>query len=576
MQAPGAPGYEAGAERDALLAELLADLLESARTGEIPDVERVARAHPDLAVELRELWGTARLADDFGSFSEEVTLVPGLKQRPVTAWTDEISTRTIGDYDILEKLGSGGMGVVYKARQQSLGRIVALKMLLQGENASPVDMARFRAEAESAAHLDHPRITRVYEVGEFEGQPYFSMQYVAGTTLSKRLAEGPLPPREAAAILAPVCRAIAEAHQRGVLHRDLKPSNILLDREGLPHVTDFGLAKRLHPALADGTAAAALTLSGAILGTPSYMAPEQAAGQRGVLSPASDVYSLGAILYHMLTGRPPFQAASPVDTVLMVLEQDPLPPRLLNPKADRDLEMIALKCLQKPTELRYASAAALADDLEAYLANEPISARSTRFTQIVSRMLRETHHAGVLENWGLLWMWHSLVLLVLCLLTNGFHLWGVTSTLGYLALWGLGLGAWAVIFWALRRRSGPITFVERQIAHVWAGSMVCSTMLYVVEMLLHLPVLTLSPVLALTSGMVFLVKAGILSGAFYFQAAALFATAAVMAAWPTYGLTVFGVVSGLCFFIPGLKYYRQRERIMPVDGRPVGALVKTI
>jgi serine/threonine-protein kinase len=259
------------------------------------------------------------------------------------------------------------------------------------------------------------------------------MKLVDGTSLNQRLAEGPMPPREAAALLAPVCRAIHFAHTQGVLHRDLKPANILIDSEGRPHVSDFGLAKRVEM---DSD----LTVTGAILGTPSYMAPEQAAGTRGKLGPASDVYSLGTILYQMLTGRPPFQAASPVDTVLLVLEQEPLPPRVLNPKADPELEMIALKCLQKPADLRYGSAAALADDLEAYLADEPISARQGLFNKIVSRALRETHHATVLENWGLLWMWHSLALFITCLLTSLLQWRGTTSPWPYLALWIVGLG----------------------------------------------------------------------------------------------------------------------------------------
>jgi serine/threonine-protein kinase len=291
------------------------------------------------------------------------------------------------------------------------------------------------------------------------------------------------------------------------------------------------------------------------------MSPEQAAGRRDFVGPASDIYNLGAILYHCLTGRPPFAAPSPVDVVLQVLEQDPPPPRLINPHVDPDLELIAVKALQKPPELRYATAAAMADDLSAYLSDEPISARSSQFSDILSRLFRETHHAAVLEHWGLLWMWHSLALLVLCFTTNWFSLRGITTPEPYLALWLMGLGTWAAIFWALRRRAGPITFVERQIAHVWAGSVVCSTMLYVVEYLLGLPVLTLSPVLGLVSGMVFLVKAGILTGAFYFQAVALFATASVMALWPKYGISIFGVVSAACFFVPGWKYYRQRVRI---------------
>jgi hypothetical protein len=247
-----------------------------------------------------------------------------------------------------------------------------------------------------------------------------------------------------------------------------------------------------------------------------------------------------------------------VDTVLLVLEQDPLPPRLVNPKADRDLEMIALRCLQKPPDLRYPSAAALAADLEAYLAGEPISARSGAFSQVLARMFRETHHATVLENWGLLWMWHSLALVVLCLITNAFKWQRIDSPGPYLALWTVGIGAWAAIFWALRRRTGPVTFVERQIAHVWAGSMIAIALLFIVEMQLGLPVLTLSPVIALISGMTFVVKAGILTGAFYAQAAALFLTAGIMCLLPDVGITIFGLVSAACFFIPGLKYHRQR------------------
>ena len=214
------------------------------------------------------------------------------------------------------------------------------------------------------------------------------------------------------------------------------------------------------------------------------MAPEQADGRRGEVGPASDVYSLGTILYQMLTGRPPFQAASPVDTLLMVLEQDPVPPRMLNAKADRDLEMIALKCLQKPPELRYPSAEGLAADLNAYLAGEPVSARSGGFTQVIARVFRETHHAPVLENWGLLWMWHSVVLLGLCLATNWLVWRQVESRWPYLWIWAGGLAVWAPIFWALRRRAGPVTFIERQIAHLWAAAVIASIELFVIEWLL--------------------------------------------------------------------------------------------
>jgi serine/threonine-protein kinase len=460
---------------------------------------------------------------------------------------------TFGDYELLEEVGRGGMGVVYRAFQNSLGRTVAIKMLLRRDLATPNDLARFRSEAEAAAQLDHPGIVSIFEVGEYEGHPFYSMQFVEGTTLAKRLLQGPLPARKAAALLAKVADAVHMAHARGVLHRDLKPSNILIDSDGKPHVSDFGLAKRLE-------ADVSVTHTGAILGTPCYMSPEQAAGSRGDVGPTSDVWSLGAILYQMLIGRPPFQASSPMDTLLAVLESDPPLPRSIDRQVDRDLEMIALKTLQKPQELRYASAADLAADLRAFLAGEPVAARHGGLADIVARLFRETHHAVVLENWGLLWMWHSVVILALCVTTDVLAWQGVTTRWPYLVLWAGGLALWAPIFWALRHRTGPVTAVERQIAHVWGGSVIASVMLFWVEALLDLPVLKLSPVLALLAGLVFFAKAGILSGAFYIQAAVLFATALVMCVAGSFAHIIFGVVSGVCFFVPGLKYFRQRGR----------------
>jgi hypothetical protein len=453
------------------------------------------------------------------------------------------------------------MGVVYRAWQSGLGRIVALKVLLNASTASAIEVARFRAEATSAAQLDHPHIVPVYGVGDHDGRPYFIMRLIEGQSLARYLADGPIAARESARLLAPIARAIDYAHRRGVLHRDLKPSNILIDREGTPHVADFGLAKRLD-------SGAGLTSPGAIVGTPGYMSPEQVSGGRGPIGPASDVYGLGAILYQMLTGRPPFQAATALDTVFLVLEQDPVPPRLLNPRVDRDLELVAIKCLQKPVELRYASAFALAADLEAYLAGEPISARSGRLTTVVSRALRETHHAAVLENWGLLWIWHSIVILLLCVLTNILQEKGLRSPAPYVLIWTVGFGAWAGIFWWLRHRGGPVTFVERQIAHVWGASTIGCSLLYLIEMLLGMPVLTLAPVLAVFSGMVFLIKAGILSGSFYIPAVALFFTAAIMAIWPRFGITIFGVASAMCFFVPGVLYHRRRVHAAPSTRLP--------
>ena len=541
-------------QQEQLLADILAQFTDLPPE-ERPQLQELVDTYPQLADEIRELWGTIMVVDAVAEKSAEQDNVS--ETPPPTA----LPPQTLGDFTLGNEIGRGGMGVVYQARQQSAGRDVALKLILHGSYATLADQARFQAEIAAAAALDHPNIIPIYEVGNQQGWHYFGMKLIEGQTLAAKIAQGPLSESEAVRLIVTIARAIHYAHQNGVVHRDLKPANILLDKDGKPHISDFGLAKQ-------DTSSASLTQSGIILGTPAYMAPEQASGGRGEVSPQSDVYSLGVILYELLTGRPPFQASTPVDTMLMVLEQEPLPPRLLNRRMNRDLEMIVLRCLQKPCELRYDSAGALADDLEAYLTGEPIAARSGHLTHIVARVFRDTHHANVLENWGVLWMWHAVVLLVLCLVTNWFHIrrdvWPWMDTpWPYLVLWGGGLAVWAPIFWLLRHRSGPVTAVERQIAHAWGGSIVAVIMLFVVESMLGLPVLTLSPVLGMISGMVFVVKAGILTGAFYVQAVALFTSSIVMAllqhqGWP-YGLTLYGFVSAATFFIPGWKYYRLSQ-----------------
>lgn len=530
------------------LAELVSELTDRAQRGEQVDLEKVCQQHPQFAHELRYLWGTVLVTEAIGSRSNWQEIATN---SDTSVWPPQLPFR-MGDYQLLEHVGQGGMGIVFRAKQISLGREVAIKMIQRNRLNSPEDHQRFLAEAEATARLEHPGIVQVYEAGEFEGTPYFSMQFIRGETLAQRLQNGPLPQRQAALLMAAVSRAIDYAHKQGILHRDIKPSNIILDEGGTVRVTDFGLAKFC------GTNDH-LTRTGAILGTPSYMSPEQASGRSSQLGPTSDVYSLGTVLYHLLTGRPPIVADSPLELALKVLEQEPVPPRVLEPKIDRDLEMVVVRCLQKPPDLRYATAAELADDLEAFLRDEPITARSGHFTQVLARVLRETHHAAVLENWGLLWMWHSMVLLIWCILTETLDWYGIQSRMAYAGLWTVGLGAWAAVFWVMRRRMGPVTFVERQIAHIWGASMIAIAMLFPFEWWLDLKPLTLSPLLGVITGMVFLVKAGMLSGAFYVQAGFLFLTSVFMAIFPNYAHLIFGVVSALCFFIPGLKYFRQRQ-----------------
>ncbi len=304
--------------------------------------------------------------------------------------------RYFGDYEVEAEIARGGMGVVYRAKQKSLNRTVAVKMILSGQLASEADVARFRAEAEAAGNLDHSNILPIYEVGEHEGQQYFSMKLVTGGNLGGRVAELVVRPREAAALVARITRAVHFAHQRGILHRDLKPANVLLDPDGTPYVTDFGLAKRTE-------GDAGLTRTGAVVGTPSYMPPEQARAEKQ-LTTAADVYSLGAILYELLTGRPPFRAGTVFDTIREVLEKEPDHPRTFNLRADRDLSAIALKCLQKAPEQRYDSAAALADDLERWFNGEPTKARPPSVVGQAWRWLRRnTTAAATVAALGLAW-----------------------------------------------------------------------------------------------------------------------------------------------------------------------------
>jgi WD40 repeat protein len=290
-------------------------------------------------------------------------------------------------YEILAELGRGGMGVVYKARQVALDRVVALKMILGGGHTDPATLARFQTEALAVAKLQHPNIVQIYETGQQDELPYLALEYVEGRSLDQHLAGRPMPPREAAALVQTLARAVHAAHGAGVIHRDLKPANVLLTADRVPKITDFGLAKSLGDDRGQ-------TASGAVLGTPSYMAPEQAGGRRREITPAVDVYSLGAILYECLTGRPPFRAETPLDTLLLVVSEEVTPPSEVCRAVPRELEAICLKCLQKQPQNRYADALALAEDLQRVLNGEPVSACKATLEQQAWRWLKKRPFGG--------------------------------------------------------------------------------------------------------------------------------------------------------------------------------------
>jgi hypothetical protein len=371
--------------------------------------------------------------------------------------------RSFGDYELLAEVGRGGMGVVYRVRQKSLNRVIALKLLLPGSLASAADLARFKTEAEATAGLRHPGIVTVHEVGQCDGCHYYSMDFIDGQSLAQRLAAGPLPGRAAARYVAAVARAMHHAHQHGILHRDLKPSNILIDRADEPHVTDFGLAKRLH-------ADRGQTRTGAVLGTPGYMAPEQAGGRIKELGPAADVYGLGAILYECLTGRPPFVAENAVDTIMQVMERDPAPPSLLNAAVERDLETICLKCLEKDPANRYASAEDVAEDLRRYLDGESISASAVNVLEYLGRTLGRARYLGEFRTWGNMLLVFAgivavehLLMFLLMAREEPAYVFLLVRTLQFVLM--------GAIF--LRKRSSrrllPSSTAERQLWAIWIG-----------------------------------------------------------------------------------------------------------
>src|SRR5580698_1112699 len=383
---------EALSPDDAALFAMLEHYMSSLHQGDLLSRSVMIDGNPALAKWMRYLELLDRLAPDR-------TAVDAASSERLPAMS-EMAPQPFGKYQLLEEIGRGGMGVVYRAHQSDLDRSVALKMILSSRLASPDDVRRFYAEARAAGSLRHPNIVGIHEAGEVHGQHFFAMDFIEGRSLAQELAGGPFDPGRAAECVAAVARAVQYLHEHHMIHRDLKPSNILLAPDGTPYVTDFGLAKAL-------AFDSPHTQTGTMVGTLGYMAPEQTLGESGSISPRSDVYSLGAILFELLTGRPPFQNASPFDTLMQVMEEDPPRPRKLNRNVPLSLEWICLKCLEKQPKNRYQSAAALVDDLDRFLRGEPLlTAAPGPIRSLIRWSRREpalaTHLAAIAVSTGIL------------------------------------------------------------------------------------------------------------------------------------------------------------------------------
>jgi tRNA A-37 threonylcarbamoyl transferase component Bud32 len=461
-----------------------------------------------------------------------------------------------GDYELLDEIAHGGMGVVFKARQVSLNRIVAVKMILRGSLASNEDIERFTLEAKAVAKLTHPQIVVIHDVGRHEDQHYYSMEFVEGQSLAALVRGGPLPARKAAEYVEQIARAIHFAHQNGVVHRDVKPSNVLIDESGRARVMDFGLAK--HVDRGDD-----LTLTGQIVGTPAYMAPEQITNRRGEIGPACDIYAMGALLYELLTGRPPFVARDHFSTLLQVLECDPVSPRQANATVPRDLEKICLKCLEKEPQHRYESAAELADDLTRFLAGDSISIAGSKLVDRVVRALGRSQYDREIYAWSWIVMqlaWMSLATHVLVYLNRALE-WPhpLANLMAIRVLEVVGMGA--VLWWKRREWFPPRGAPARQLLSLWSGYMAGSLTLLVVAYLLTPAGATFDdfvvyPPMAVLGSLAFMTFGSSYWGYCYLIGAVFLALAVMMTLWLDVAPLMFGAAWAASLSILSLRLGR--------------------
>jgi serine/threonine protein kinase len=528
--------------------QVIAEYLDAESTGQSPDRQALLAAHPEIASELEDF---LRQHDELSQLSFWWRGAVGESSTPgehdsTMAWDHQGSnaaTPQLPGYDVLHDIARGGMGVVYKARQTSLNRVVAVKMILHGPMASEAERRRFTHEAAAAAKLKHPHIVVIHEVGEHAGQSFFSMEYVEGESLSNVIRRGQPSAKTAARWVQQAAQAVQFAHDHGVLHRDIKPSNVLVDASGAARVTDFGLAKYL----AADELEEKLTLTGDILGTPAYMAPEQITGPHSDIGPGCDVYALGGLLYELITGRAPFRGANNVETLMRALEEEPILPRRLNPAVPRELETIAMKCLEKRPENRYASAQAVADDLGRYLEGDSISASSPNLIDRVVRTLERSQYDREFHAWSRILFWIAGIALITHLVVFVNHSFDLPYPLTMqVAARVFEVLAMIAVFWALRRdwyppRGAP----ARQLWAVWLGYMIGSQALLAVTWLLtpygQFNELAVYPPMAVLASMAFIVLGSSYWGYCYVIGGVFLALALSIPAWLTAAPLVYGL-----------------------------------
>jgi tRNA A-37 threonylcarbamoyl transferase component Bud32 len=451
------------------------------------------------------------------------------------------------DYKILEEIARGGMGIVYRARQKSLNRIVALKMILHGKLANQEEVQRFQKEAKAAGALDHPGIVAIHEIGVDQNQHYFSMAFVDGPSLEKFTADNPLRARAAAALFLKIVEAVAYAHDHGVVHRDLKPSNILVDTNGDPQITDFGLAK-------DISADTLLTKTGQVMGTPAFMSPEQAFGRVDVVGPTSDIYSIGAIIYRVLTGRPPFIGASPFEIVRQVREVSPAKLRSLDKRISRELELICLKCLEKDPQQRYVDAHELKEDLNRYLKGEAVRVASRNPVKRVGGQLRYNLDQEQFQGWGLAFIVFGIVIFVAHLVTTWLLLAGVEGALWY---WVPRVGEAAVLLvllYVFHPQIFPRNPNERVLSSLFIGYWLATFFIAVTLQVSDLDLLLVYPFSSVCAAVCFSVLGARFWGSNFWIAAAFFlmAPALPLSVWSP---AAYGSLWLAAALTNGIKYW---------------------